>query len=256
MVNTFNAINWGDVGNKAAAVMWAGMKALFNSQVSLGQSILDQFDAIDWNKLGQDILNGIASMYNNVRVLLDQLRNLNWQQVGSDIGTFLIDAMVAYFKAAVAIDVWLVQLVTKIGSAFANADWSAIGKSLLHYFETLVTTIASIGYDLIAGLLSGMWKAIPGLSAITDKITSSLKSAATTVGGWFGGSAEETIPGLPPPPRAARLPVSAAGGGVRTERSAVDIRVIPPPGGKVETSTTGAPLNVNVGPNGAGVGAQ
>src|SRR5207342_3344669 len=99
--------------------------ALFSSQVSLGQSILDQFDAIDWNKLGQDILNGIASMYDNVSVLLDQLRNLNWQQVGSDIGTFLIDAMIAYFKAAVAIDVWLVQLVTKIGIAFANADWSA-----------------------------------------------------------------------------------------------------------------------------------
>ena len=36
VVNTFNAINWGDVGTKAANLMWAGMKALFSSHVSLG----------------------------------------------------------------------------------------------------------------------------------------------------------------------------------------------------------------------------
>ena len=47
LVNTFNKINWADVGHKAAAVMCAGMKALFNLQVSLGQAILGQFGAID-----------------------------------------------------------------------------------------------------------------------------------------------------------------------------------------------------------------
>ena len=121
-----------------------------------------------------------------------------------------------------------------------------------------MTTIASIGYDLIAGLISGMWKAIPGLSAITDKITSSLKSAASTVGGWFtGGDGEETTPGLPPPPaRGPRLNPAAAG----TQRVELNTKIglVLPPGvsAKVLSSEQSGPGNVEVGANGAGVGAR
>ena len=98
-------INWGDVGNKAAAVMWAGIKALFNSQVIARP--------IHPRPVRRDRLEQARPRYperHRVDVRQRQrpagpARNLNWQQDGSE-SDVPDHAMVAYFKAVVAIDAW------------------------------------------------------------------------------------------------------------------------------------------------------
>jgi hypothetical protein len=259
VVNTFNAINWGDVGNKAASLLWAGMKALFNAEVSLGQIILDKLNAIQWSDLGRTIINGIISGFEALlsadTSILATLRGLDWSKAGEFAGKAIVAALVGAFDAVV----WVANLIAGMLDAVVGADWGKITTQIAKYFIDLGATLLSIGFDLITGLLKGMWNAIPGIDAIADKIKNSIRDAAKAAGAWFtGGGGEEGTPGLPPPP--ARLnPGAAPGGTPRAEVNAqtdIHLHGLPAGASATATSTTnGRPGGVNIGPNGVGAGA-
>ena len=255
LTTQFAGINWGAVGTSAANLMSQAMVAVFNAQVSLGQLILDSVNSVDWTKLGVAILNGIGSMYSKAGDLLAGLRGLDWQSVGAFIGKVLVDAIILSFEAYFNIN----ALLTRI---FAGADWSAIGIGLLKYLTALPQTMVSIGADLLAGLIKGMWNAIPGIDDLVDAIKGKLKSIGdyllnlgASIGQWAKTPLIST-PGVPAPGGSPNLlsQPGAATGGVQTQRSAVDIKVTTPPGGKAEVSqTSGPPVDVNVGANLSGI---
>ena len=222
------------------------------------QSIAENFvvsHAIEWSQLGIAILNGIGSMWSKTADLLTQLRNLPWGSVGEFIGKVLVDAIILSFELYFNVN----ALLTRI---FAGADWSAIGIGLLKYLTALPQTMVSIGADLLAGLIKGMWNAIPGLDDLVDAIKGKLKSIGdyllnlgASIGQWAKTPLIST-PGVPAPGGSPNLlsQPGAATGGVQTQRSAVDIKVTTPPGGKAEVSqTSGPPVDVNVGANLSGI---
>lgn len=254
----FAAIEWGAVGTSAANLMSQAMVAVFNAQVSLGQIILDQFNAIEWSQLGVAILNGIGSMWSKAADLLTQLRNLPWGSVGEVIGKVLVDAIILSFEAYFNINAMLTRI-------FAGADWSAIGIGLLKYLTALPQTMVSIGFDLIAGMIKGMWNAIPGLDALVDAIKGKLKSIGDyllSVGASIGQWAKTPListPGVPAPGGSPNLlsQPGAATGGVQTQRSEVAITntVNAPPGSTVNTTaatTAGPPVEVGISGVGSG----
>jgi hypothetical protein len=249
----FSGIDWAAIGTAAAQLMWQGMTALFNAEVSLGQMLLDRFNQVDWKQLGISVLNGLASMWSQAGDLLAGLRGLDWKSVGAFVGRVFVDTLLLVF----------VELPSLLANIFAGADWSAIGAGLLKYFTELVKTIFSIGVDLIAGLIDGMLSKIPGLSVVVDKakaILSGIGDAWNSVKNTVGTAVDEAlsaktgadIRGGIGRPSLLQQP-GATGGGERVVKSDVGIKVITPPGARVETTTTGAPINVETGAHQAGM---
>ena len=136
----------------------------------------------------------------------------------------------------------------------------------MKYFAELVITIVSIGYDLLSGLIKGMLSAIPGL----DSVVSGIKDKLKGLGDWISGIGSKIgniassvgdklstpyqgPPGMGGPDTSLLRTPGATNGGVRTERSEVQLRVITPPGARVETTSTGAPVAVQTGGNQAGM---
>jgi hypothetical protein len=240
-------------------VTWFGTKGFAIDWSTLGLSLSDAFNDINWQDVGERIgkaLGDAVMWYVKANIAIGEwLLSLDWAEVGAAAGKLFVDSLVLLFWT---IPKTIADLMREAVTAAAKVDWGEVLTAITVFFGKLGIEMLRIGSELIKGLIKGMMGAIAaGFGEVTGAISSKLSGLVPS---WLGGGGSRATPAAAANDNANLLQRAGTANAAQAPRSnvGIDLNVNAPPGSTVSatTSQSGAPVDVDVGRNTMTAGAR
>ena len=158
--------------------------------------ILDIWTAVNWMKLGSDVIkfivNGIKNLAKNVPTLLQNIgnnalnafKNISWTGLGSNIITFILNGIRALLMA-------IPNLLRTIGTNgfnfLRNINWASVGRAIINFIangvrsliSSIPTLLRTIGTNAMSAMSNINWGSLG--SGIVNGIARGISNGASAV---------------------------------------------------------------------------